>query len=529
MTPAAKPIKGQSGVLSIPRRSVSTAPMTSAPSAALYCRSCLRSYHSNCLEAIGVRVRNVRSDAETSVWCCPKCLNRFVPRRVPFYRNGKRTPVFSADDDPELYFKMTVGLTGRHATGGCGDCGVASSQRRVAVICDNCDREWHLQCLGLQDLPWGNWFCPDCVDLHVCALCVLSGVPRSFESGECSERYEAPKDLKTTKIVTSGRGGSNGTEKDILCSEEGASSGAESYYHVGRLVLCQVCYLRYHPSCVRHAIGLHRLETVHEPPVSRQSKKEDEEFWCCPQCQEHLGIHRIVSQRRWPSMATRGGAVDGEAKTYSSSDQRESVDEIQLLVKMKTQSYRRLMWLPLERVKAIYPIGVRKWLGTWAAMRLLDTVAANGANDTSEFSDATRLENDQELYEDDDDDDEDANVEDVAAIFNSSDSEEFYSINGDTVMASTAFPGLPHSTPYTKQPTDKLAKELSSQQDAESTAGNSSSVRKLKFDASRSVSVMGMKRPPGTVRYACCCVDGSAAWLIVDCSRNVAFLLCFRG
>ena len=31
-----------------------------------------------------------------------------------------------------------------------------------ALICDRCNRTWHLSCLSLLDVPSGFWYCLDC-------------------------------------------------------------------------------------------------------------------------------------------------------------------------------------------------------------------------------------------------------------------------------------------------------------------------------------------------------------------------------
>lgn len=526
-------VKGPKGPSQDGCRSVH--PKTSVPPV-LQCHSCLRSYHGQCLSGRNKKMNG--EDVDMADWCCPKCCGRFVFRRVTFYRHGQRTSAIP-ENDPQQYLRSKAGLTG-HLTG-CGQCGVASSQRRMAVICDNCDREWHLQCLELQELPWGNWFCPDCIDLHVCAACILSR-PRAFESdtraapslsskssqkrrrrpGDDDEDADSPCDqdenhseetsgsADRSKVASSpDSAGSRAAaaDRDIATSEP--AGAGECYYHAGPLVACSICYLQYHPECVRHAIGMHRIAASQQQTSRGTQRSMDDEFWCCPQCQEHLGIHRIVGQRRWiPAAVSQGeGPANGPRGDGSSSVANY---QIQLLVKIKTQSYRRLMWLSLERVKAIYPIGARKWLGSWAAARLLG--AGKGP---AELGDAGMATDDGQPDDEDDEDDEEANVEqeDVTAALDSSDSDEFESVGEERVPVSSA-PGAPEAlldqgenavAPPVKQSSGASVsgtKSASGQARASAEPGpgtsNSSSIRKLKVEATQwGVSVMGMKRPAG--------------------------------
>eukprot|EP00536_Pseudo-nitzschia_multiseries_P012617 jgi/Psemu1/244729/estExt_Genewise1.C_4920019 len=56
----------------------------------------------------------------------------------------------------------------------CGDGG-------ELIVCDDCDKAYHFGCVDLSELPEGDWFCPDCVEIDKeeddrCAICRKGGV-----------------------------------------------------------------------------------------------------------------------------------------------------------------------------------------------------------------------------------------------------------------------------------------------------------------------------------------------------------------
>ncbi|KAL7124732.1 hypothetical protein ABFS83_14G068700 [Erythranthe nasuta] len=65
------------------------------------------------------------------------------------------------------------------------------------VLCDRCPSSFHIQCLGLKEIPSGDWFCPSCC----CKICGLSGFGEENEQvkdsssavvcGQCEHRYHA--------------------------------------------------------------------------------------------------------------------------------------------------------------------------------------------------------------------------------------------------------------------------------------------------------------------------------------------------
>lgn len=45
----------------------------------------------------------------------------------------------------------------------CIVCG-RTDQEDILLLCDNCNDAYHTHCLGLDDIPEGDWFCPNCIN-----------------------------------------------------------------------------------------------------------------------------------------------------------------------------------------------------------------------------------------------------------------------------------------------------------------------------------------------------------------------------
>lgn len=65
------------------------------------------------------------------------------------------------------------------------------------LICDGCEKSYHIQCVNLEEVPDGDWFCPSCKDK--CAVCreggiliVCDGCENSYHA-ECAGLGEIPE------------------------------------------------------------------------------------------------------------------------------------------------------------------------------------------------------------------------------------------------------------------------------------------------------------------------------------------------
>lgn len=46
----------------------------------------------------------------------------------------------------------------------CALCGLPDhAEGNDMLACDGCNRHWHQDCLDLDEIPVGDWYCPDCL------------------------------------------------------------------------------------------------------------------------------------------------------------------------------------------------------------------------------------------------------------------------------------------------------------------------------------------------------------------------------
>ncbi|XP_021909833.1 uncharacterized protein LOC110823704 [Carica papaya] len=102
------------------------------------------------------------------------------------------------------------------------------------ILCDQCPSSFHKSCLGLKDVPDGDWFCPSCC----CGIC------------------------KQTEV-----------KKDALLFKDDI------------VVTCVQCQHKYHLGCLQRK-GLPRLETCAK-----------DHWFCGKSCEEvFLGLHRLLGE-----------------------------------------------------------------------------------------------------------------------------------------------------------------------------------------------------------------------------------------
>lgn len=103
------------------------------------------------------------------------------------------------------------------------------------VLCDQCPSSFHTHCLGLKEVPDGDWFCPSCC----CRIC-----NQNKYGSDCEQN----------------------TDSNVLS--------------------CEQCERRYHIGCLKGKEGFMKLESY--PPVN---------WFCSPRCEEiFLGINKLLGK-----------------------------------------------------------------------------------------------------------------------------------------------------------------------------------------------------------------------------------------
>ncbi|KAM3288091.1 putative protein isoform X2 [Capsicum chacoense] len=119
------------------------------------CEGCPRAFHAACL---GLQC------TPTSGWLCSYCRDNFVP--------GRRT---AGDAGPIMIRLTRVVKAPESEGGGCVVCrtpdfSASKFDDRTVMLCDQCEKEYHVGCLresglcDLKELPKDKWFC--CNDCH---------------------------------------------------------------------------------------------------------------------------------------------------------------------------------------------------------------------------------------------------------------------------------------------------------------------------------------------------------------------------
>ncbi|XP_065192212.1 PHD finger protein 10-like isoform X1 [Sycon ciliatum] len=109
----------------------------------------------------------------------------------------------------------------------CMDCKVCTlcsdpGDEEKMMFCDDCDRGYHTFCVGLQDIPTGQWMCKSCSS---CSSCQKH--EKDFRRGNpCTHQFTIPRDGSEPKYVTT------------LCSF------CSRLFQKGHF--CPVCLLVYH-------------------------------------------------------------------------------------------------------------------------------------------------------------------------------------------------------------------------------------------------------------------------------------------
>ncbi|KAK4801377.1 hypothetical protein SAY86_021864 [Trapa natans] len=129
----------------------------------ILCVGCPRAFHAACL---GMHAR------PEGDWCCSNCKDSFVPGRKMI------------SGDSSLAKPIVIRLTRvvkepEYEIGGCAICrahdfSIGNFDERTVMICDQCEKEFHVGCMrqaglcDLTELPRDKWFCcDDCTRIHL--------------------------------------------------------------------------------------------------------------------------------------------------------------------------------------------------------------------------------------------------------------------------------------------------------------------------------------------------------------------------
>ncbi|KAL1565928.1 hypothetical protein AAHA92_01602 [Salvia divinorum] len=148
----------------------------------ILCNGCPRAFHADCL--------GLQCPPESD-WYCPHCKDRLGPGRKA---SGESRPII-------LRLKRVVKAP-EFEPGGCVICrsqdfSAAKFDDRTVIICDQCEREYHVGCLrdsemcDLKELPEDKWFCcDDCYKIFEALQSLASGEPKLVPAAVSSAVYK---------------------------------------------------------------------------------------------------------------------------------------------------------------------------------------------------------------------------------------------------------------------------------------------------------------------------------------------------
>ncbi|XP_042041878.1 uncharacterized protein LOC121787261 isoform X1 [Salvia splendens] len=148
----------------------------------ILCNGCPRAFHADCL--------GLQCPPEND-WYCPHCKDRLGSGRKA---TGESRPII-------LRLKRVVKAP-EFEPGGCVICrsqdfSAAKFDDRTVIICDQCEREYHVGCLresemcDLKELPEDKWFCcDDCHKIFEALRSLASGEPKLVPGAVSSALYK---------------------------------------------------------------------------------------------------------------------------------------------------------------------------------------------------------------------------------------------------------------------------------------------------------------------------------------------------
>lgn len=150
----------------------------------LCCDSCPRAFHIDCVSLPGI---------PSGTWHCRYCMNTFQKEKFVEYNANARAAgrIEGVDPFAQMVSRcIRIVQTPDTELGGCVLCrgrDFCKSRfgRRTVILCDQCEREYHVGCLkdhgmeDLQELPKGKWLC--CADCKRINLALQKLVDRGEE------------------------------------------------------------------------------------------------------------------------------------------------------------------------------------------------------------------------------------------------------------------------------------------------------------------------------------------------------------
>ncbi|TKY67145.1 Increased DNA methylation 1 [Spatholobus suberectus] len=135
----------------------------------LCCDGCPRAFHIDCVPLPCI---------PNGTWYCKYCQNVFQKDKyVERNENAKAAGRIDGIDPLEQINQRCIRIVKEFDLGGCALCRGQDFSKsfgpRTVIICDQCEKEYHVGCLrdhnmqNLEELPEGKWFCcSDCDQLH---------------------------------------------------------------------------------------------------------------------------------------------------------------------------------------------------------------------------------------------------------------------------------------------------------------------------------------------------------------------------
>ncbi|POS88169.1 hypothetical protein EPUL_000207 [Erysiphe pulchra] len=101
---------------------------------------------------------------------CPLCRQSFNLVEVLDTVNGAIISSYTVKDKKqEATVNLPIWVHEENEEDEGDPCPICNESRNpeVLILCDSCDANYHTYCVGLDDVPLGNWFCMECADIGV--------------------------------------------------------------------------------------------------------------------------------------------------------------------------------------------------------------------------------------------------------------------------------------------------------------------------------------------------------------------------